>query len=152
MRLEPTLLDRENVVLDVAALAVLAFNELANSLSCSEPSIFWVRCPKRRSADAIAIVRGHDLTLHLFIARCLGIEDYPTVGHVDQGPVVCLESQTHIESSRTIGHTLYPIGGGLNDGSVDLGPLSPAARHVENRKRLVNALRRIHLATQRHNV
>jgi hypothetical protein len=42
MRLEPELLDRKIVVLDVAALAVLAFNELANSLSCSEPSIFWV--------------------------------------------------------------------------------------------------------------
>ena len=43
-------------------------------------------------------------------------------------------------------------GGGLNDGSIDLGSLSPTTRHVENRKRLVNALRRIHLATQRHDV
>src|SRR5262249_10598909 len=42
MRLEPESLDRKNVVFDVAALAVLAFNELANSLSCSKPSIFWV--------------------------------------------------------------------------------------------------------------
>src|SRR5262245_10074912 len=53
MRLQRALLDRENVVSDVAALAALAFNELANSLSCSEPSIFWVRCSERRCSDAI---------------------------------------------------------------------------------------------------
>src|SRR5262245_39462759 len=90
-RLAPALLDRKDLVHDVAALSVLAFKKLANSLSCSEPSIFWVRCTERRSGDAIAIVRGHNFTFHLFIARGWGVEAHAIVRHVDQSSVIGLE-------------------------------------------------------------